>query len=239
MVVVCAFCAIWVTKGMHPWRPLYVFHAWRWDDCEACLLYTDDMPLAIPPNQMQVTFHFATADTAGGEQACTLGVDCSGSSATDQQDLDAVALAFGNGPVANLSTNISLIHTSCLRNTPGGMLALDTTIGANSGDQTGGIMPINVAVLVRKVTGFAGRSNRGRLYLPGVGLASIPAGGGNFLGAGDLAGFQGQFNAFRAALVTAGLLPVIFHQAPASTSRAVTSFEVQSRLATQRGRLRD
>lgn len=94
------------------------------------------------------------------------------------------------------------------------------------------------ALLVRKVTAGGGRANRGRMFVPGVVEANWDAGGE--LDAGDLAAYQGAFDALRGELIGLGVTPVVLHDeaSPVTDPTPITSFEVQPRAATQRRRLR-
>lgn len=104
--------------------------------------------------------------------------------------------------------------------------------------------PASVAVLVQKRTAFAGRKNRGRFYFPGIPNSdTAPGTDPNALTPGALTQWQTGVDALFAALKDDGPLsplnPVILHPSPSTTVTEITSFSVQSRLATQRNRLRD
>jgi len=105
-------------------------------------------------------------------------------------------------------------------------------------------LPMNVAILIQKRTAFAGRKNRGRFYVPAVPNTSVNgAADPNGLTASALSGAQTMADTFFAQLTDSDdgdpLHPVILHPTPSTTVTQVTSFSVQGRLATQRGRLRD
>jgi hypothetical protein len=97
----------------------------------------------------------------------------------------------------------------------------------------------NTAILVRKVTAGGGRRERGRMYIPGPAETAI-AGGGELLPATVLA-LQGALDNFHTALDTGGLPPVLLHALGATVvppPSTILSFEVQSRIGTQRLRNR-
>jgi hypothetical protein len=111
-------------------------------------------------------------------------------------------------------------------------------------------LPQNTAVLVRKNTGLGGRRNRGRMYIPGVPEGSVSSSGALFVA--YQTEFQSDINNWQAANIA--LIDIefhaLFHATPDDTSTgvpvpqpaiapsAVTSMTVQSKVATQRRRLR-
>ena len=96
----------------------------------------------------------------------------------------------------------------------------------------------NVAYLVRKNTGFGGRTGRGRMYFPGAGEPNVDA-GGNVLAA-HVTAWNSALEAMRTALVALGLVPTLLHGAgsPVTSPMPITSFSTDSKVATQRRRLR-
>lgn len=100
------------------------------------------------------------------------------------------------------------------------------------------LTPPNTAILVKKQTGTPGRQGRGRLYWPVVG-ESFADNIGTLDGAvqSDL---QNAFDAFLAALATAGVDMQLLHTAGEAITdpSTVTALIVDSRVATQRRRLR-
>jgi hypothetical protein len=96
----------------------------------------------------------------------------------------------------------------------------------------------NNAVLVRKLTGQAGRHNKGRMYLPPMVRTDIGPDGA--LMPATAADWRTQLEGFRVAITAAqgtGNM-VILHNDPAMTPTIVTSLVVDPRIATQRRRLR-
>jgi len=96
--------------------------------------------------------------------------------------------------------------------------------------------PPQVSYLVKKLTGFAGRTNRGRFYLPGVEETAVT--GAGELTATAISNLQAAANQFLNDLGTLGQEMVVLHENPALTPRPVTALVVDGRVATQRGRLR-
>jgi hypothetical protein len=113
------------------------------------------------------------------------------------------------------------------------------THGGAGGDQ----LPTNVAILIQKRTGLAGRKNRGRLFLGGVAASHINMNGvPNALQASALAAVQTTADNFLVAMTSSeggpSCTPMILHPAPGAQGTVVLALSVQARLATQRGRLR-
>lgn len=116
-----------------------------------------------------------------------------------------------------------------------------TTVVA--GAQTPGVAPPNVAYLVRKQTGLGGRRNRGRMYIPGPPRNWFSAAG--IFGTTQLASAQTAVEELLdpSTLALAGFSnAVLFHSTGVtptpSTPTPITSLSVQSKVATQRRRLR-
>ncbi len=95
-----------------------------------------------------------------------------------------------------------------------------------------------VAWLVRKVTGFGGRTGRGRFYIPGMSEAVCGVGG--LVGANQRALLDTALGTFRTNLNALGLVPTLLHGSgsPVQTPMPITAFVVDTRAATQRRRLR-
>lgn len=108
---------------------------------------------------------------------------------------------------------------------------------SNGGDGGAAAAP-NGAYLVHKVTALGGRAGRGRMYLPGPSEADV--GGDGSIDATFLSALQTDLDAWHTDLVALDLEPVLLHDAgsPITLPTAITSFQADSTLATQRRRLR-
>lgn len=108
------------------------------------------------------------------------------------------------------------------------------TVAGTSG---GGSVPSNTGLLVRKITGQAGRAGVGRMYLPPAILDESVVNNNGVLTPAAQVAYQINVSAFFGALVAAGLQPVLFHSTqPLST--VITQLLVDNQVATQRRRMR-
>lgn len=119
------------------------------------------------------------------------------------------------------------------------------------GDATTNVVVTNSAVLVKKRTGLAGRGNRGRVFAPPFGLDEDNVTPGGIITAGIVDDYQDQWDAFLAGVQAADAELVVLHAMvlddpgpppvyvpPTDPPVDITNFIVQSKVATQRRRLR-
>lgn len=111
----------------------------------------------------------------------------------------------------------------------------ERTIGL-AGVQPGTLLTPQVALLIQKITGLAGRQNRGRMYMPTLAEDNVDDGG--FLIAGALSAFQAAADQFDSDLDLSAVPMTILHTSPAVTPSQVSSLQVSPKVATQRRRLR-
>lgn len=108
-----------------------------------------------------------------------------------------------------------------------------------AGTSSAAMLPQNCAALYRKLTGLAGRRNRGRFFVPGI----LREGGVNAVGAidsGDVADLQLQADAFLTQLDSRGVPMVILHSSGTGSGAPtpVSALQVDRVISTQRRRLR-
>lgn len=145
----------------------------------------------------------------------------------------------GAFPVGSTDNAYTFNGTSVSFHQPGGMQVATTgpaRVGTNSSANP---PPNNCALLVKKVTGFSDRKQRGRFYLPNayVDEASIDRRG--FVVAGSVTTVQGWLNTFFTTL-TGGPTVIsarILHS-DATSPTVISSLQLQSQMATQRRRMR-
>lgn len=106
-----------------------------------------------------------------------------------------------------------------------------------TGAAAGSATPPNVGLLVNKVTALGGRRNRGRSFWPAFTEADVDPSG--FIAPLYLTFLQARATAFLNQISTAGANMVVLHsESSLGAPPTVSNYEVQSRVATQRRRLR-
>lgn len=100
------------------------------------------------------------------------------------------------------------------------------------------MVPINTAVLVRKVTALGGRSGRGRMYPTGqVMVTSV--GGAGVLTSSAQSIIDGAWFAFEADIrLVPGVADLVLLHSSSSDPTPITNLQPQPKVATQRRRLR-
>ncbi len=148
----------------------------------------------------------------------------------------ATALQSPSGIRLFLNANHTLesVLVRC-RADAGDPLIAEAAIG-QVGMTSGAMPPPQVATLIQKISGRAGRKNRGRMYLPSP-AESVLDDDGNYL-SGTMTTFQNAADFFMGQLDTAGYPMAILHTSPLDAATAVVSLNVRSKCATQRRRLR-
>lgn len=149
-----------------------------------------------------------------------------------------VADTLNNVPgYTQIFSNQATIELITVRNKLGdGSIQIHEETANFPGTNAGAVAPPQVAVLLQKSTGLAGRSNRGRMYAPAIVETQIDD-AGRILAA-NLAGMQNAANNFLADLSTNNVPMVILHDSPALAPTTVTALNVAPVVATQRRRLR-
>lgn len=196
------------------------------------------MPVNIPIGYGQVSLHF-TNNAFEGEASITFGLD--GRTATDiPGDWPEMIFTHWVDTVhQRMANSLILVNTTIRMPTETGDVTLEHT-SSTGGFLSGDLAPPNAAYLVQKKTGYAGKKNRGRFYLPGVLMTSLLSGNSSKTAAGSHDALQTQLTAFLTAMQDDSLFMVILHQQGiVDAPRMVTTLELVERLATQRGRLRD
>lgn len=135
-----------------------------------------------------------------------------------------------------MDSNYALIQVNVYANQGG----LDLLVGQWNGNLPGSVggeaNAPQVAVLIQKQTSFAGRRNRGRMYVPGVATASTNEDG--TIDPGPLATWQLGADTWLNESQAHGIDLVILHAQPGLPPVPVEHLSVQQTLATQRRRLR-
>jgi len=198
------------------------------------------MGVVIPVGETQCVLRWSLQGDPE-EQVVTLGVND-----TLSTDPELTAAAVYNAatqntsitPVVAMNQGWTFVGVTCyLQDDPGQVVGIfNNPITAN----TGGLLtlPTNCSFLVHKVTATAGRTGKGRMYLPAYVLGEGSIGVNGEITA-SFSTLQGRLDAFYDFLTTGeSLEPKLFHST-AVPSTDITSFAMDPRIATQRRRMRN
>lgn len=186
----------------------------------------------IPSGFAQVTLGFAGNGLAN-PAACVFGVD-QGGGATPEDVAETIFDLFVGTILPNLNDDVELV-SSLVKFGPNTTGPSAEFTGSEAGGAAGSGGVSNTAYLVRKNSGLGGREGRGRMYLPGV--TEVDVGSDGLVDPILLGALQTDVTNFGAGLTLGGFPMVILHNS-ATTPTPVTTLVVQSRVATQRRRLR-
>lgn len=119
---------------------------------------------------------------------------------------------------------------------PGRFVTTGVLAGTHAGYED---LPANVAAIIQKQSGLAGRRNRGRMYFPYLDETRVDQSGR--LGASYQTDFQTAADAIYTVMTPLGSAnletPVLLHSEAPTTPTVVTSLTVSPIVATQRRRL--
>lgn len=194
--------------------------------------------MQIPTGFAQVNFRFTGSNLPQGAEM-TLGVDLDllgGQTPTDIGELVRDEWVAANIDSCYLNTmTMSSVLVKFGPNATGPSAVVSATA---VGTATGESVPPNVAGLIRKNTGFGGRTGRGRMYLPGLPDNQVQEDGD--LTPTWLTSLETVFGDFYVNLLAANCPPVLLHApgSPVGAPMPLTGFTVDPKVATQRGRLR-
>jgi hypothetical protein len=196
------------------------------------------MPLVIPSHYGVGSFHFIPV---GGVHECIVTLGAHDTAAAGGQDmLDAFVSAWtGTGDflaAAAMSNEWVFRNLSLLYNNAGSFEVFDALFN-RTGTIVSSSMPPNCALLIKKVTGLAGRANRGRMYMPPFSLSegSIDKLGAMAQAVADVVTSFAQ--SARTQMIANGHDPVILHHS-AATPTPIIDLVCETTIATQRRRLR-
>lgn len=169
---------------------------------------------------------------------------------SDQNIADAVQTAFNARFAPHFDSNVTIEPPTIRSGNGSATFGTATASGAAVvGGTVQNSVPPNVAVLMKKATGFGGRKNRGRMYFPWyVDVTHVDEAG--IIAGATVAALQTASTGFVADLTAAGVPFIIVNKTivPAvGSSKAyvsaytigpdVTSLTIEGQVATQRRRL--
>lgn len=195
------------------------------------------MSARIPPGFAEI---WTQLNVVGDQEAMyfSLGVDLAVGVSATQSAADTLINAVRNA-IDNIVSNLYTLGPGhVIFGNDGGDVRIDGSSAPVAGAAAGEPLPQNCAVLFRKNTAAGGRRNRGRFYVPGPPEASVDKAGllsGAYMTTCQAAG-TAILNDVTGTAEAEGL--VLFHDTAPFTPTAITALEPQSRIATQRRRLR-
>lgn len=196
------------------------------------------MPVVIPSGFCQATYFFEAVSLPEG---ATIVVGHSFPLGTPVNDVAAtLSEAFRTTMLAHADPSMRFVETRVVANDGGVDLA-----GAHASNDPGegasvNLLPPNNAALVKKITGFVGRHQHGRVYLPSP---YLPEGFVSDRGALDVAWhdhLQDSCDDWFSALQTGSVDMYLLHQSggnPDDVPTLVNQLRVETLVATQRRRL--
>lgn len=207
--------------------------------------------MPIDPGFGEATFHH-TATGAAGDLACVVAFDATGFTSVTAGEVTAL---WQQHMLANMNSLITFAGATVRFGQDGADdLVFDMSPQAGqpaTGGEPGAMAPLQVCVLVRKITAVGGRRNRGRIFTPG-GVESQIADNSRLL-PGFLTEWQTAADAYAQAMALGPGQLAILHPArpsyfrrdgtqvpalPAAAPTLVTALQVEALVATQRRRIR-
>lgn len=192
--------------------------------------------MIIPVGYYQWNGRFTGPAAPSGAEV-TLGLHDEGATGGLGDIADDINAAFAASVVQYLSTQVTF--SGCLLKAgPNDLGPFVERSASQAGQDGGSALPPNVSVLVLKQTGFGGRANRGRMFLPGFREDSVDASG--IIDPTKLGNLQDALDDFFGSLTSLNLEPSLLHSesSPVATPTEVLSFVASNKVATQRRRLR-
>jgi len=195
------------------------------------------MSIRIPPGFAEVWMSF-NLSTDPELMYTSIGVDLANGVGADQASADSLLTAMKSAIDDLVASVYSLGPGHVIFGNDGGDIRVDGSIASTAGLAATGPLPQNTAWLLTKNTALGGRRNRGRLYIPGVSNNLVGANGvltTAAIAVGNTAGTN-LLNNLLATAEAEGV--VLFHNSAPATPTPITSIKCQSRVATQRRRMR-
>lgn len=199
------------------------------------------MPVPVDYTELTYLFKVNTSPRIMTTAIGVLDISVGGPrSVSDMADDGYSAMAASNNPgaVGQMIDEYSFEGCVAAFGTSGGDLVAQH-LQHTQGTVSDSPITSNCALLVRKNTALGGRRNRGRFFAPPTLLNEGAVDASGNISSSPLASLQTLWTNLFNGLATADLEPQLFHQgagAPAPTP--VTSFTVDSLIATQRRRMR-
>jgi hypothetical protein len=187
------------------------------------------MPLPVISDGYYCAYRFTLVNAQSAE--VTFSVTAPSTTAADVADDIEAAWASS---IKNAQSDSTMLVSTSVTPLDGTAAATITPVNI-TGTNTEDPVPDSIAAIVTLRTGLAGRSNRGRMYWPGMGVDML-SGDGYTLDSSFITGFQSAVDSWHSAMSgTSETLGVLSRAL--SSFREVTSLEVRRTIGTQRRRL--
>jgi hypothetical protein len=201
------------------------------------------MPLVLPTSFYNAHYHF---ELDGGVHSNSFALAAQLNAGVDPDDLahdlyDAFVVGYD---IANMYSQWAIVGVTVEVNPGAGIVTgewMDVSHGLGGGAETS---PPNTSLIVKKLTGFASRAQRGRMYFPPFSLADDDVNDNGTIDATPLATIVTNFNAWQTQIFIESAetdsLFLLHEQASPGpgTPTLITSFVIEELVATQRRRLR-
>jgi hypothetical protein len=190
----------------------------------------------IPSGYAQANFVLTGTGLPTGAE-CTLGFDIGGFSG-DADDCAETLFGHWADDIMPRVTSFVVLTSVSVKFGPVATGPTGEFAGTEAGGAGGQATSPNVAALIHKNTAFGGRAGRGRMYIPGLQESDLNEAGN--LDSGAVTAWQASLLAFLVSVTGDNLDPVVLHGvgSPLSTPSPITSLTIDSKVATQRRRLR-
>jgi hypothetical protein len=188
------------------------------------------MPTVIPAGYAQLTHRFSPVSNFGSAPAVVYGVD-----ATLTIDVAAACHQAFHDFWSQVGSDDVLLASTQLKYGPNDTGPMYEHEELLAGGLSGPIDSPSVSILIQKRSALGGRSNRGRMYLPGIEAGLVGPDGG--LSGTAVSVGQAAADAFLAD-IDAAIGPMVILHSDLSAPTPVTDLVLQTWAATQRRRLR-
>lgn len=188
----------------------------------------------IPSGYAELSWHF-TFDGTTHESITTMGVNTS--DVVTILDANDVMTTFADQFSDVIGSAVDLVRAIVRVGTDDDPLVIESTqdlIHMAGGDT----LPPQCSFLVRKLTAFGGKKNRGRMYIPGANDNLVDTAGK--LSDAGLTALQGAASGLKTDLLDLSWISdlVVLHSAGVALPTVITSLIAENEIATQRRRLR-
>jgi hypothetical protein len=173
------------------------------------------------------------------EMICTMGIRLEGAVAADLQLIcEDMFDAFADQFMFWVNSAYNLVRVDMYSNLGAGNVVNSSTQAQRPGLQGGAAIPQNSAYLIRKRTAVAGKQGRGRMYLPGVEESAVDALGN--LTAQRITDLNVSGTNYLQRLVDNAKVgsAALLHSLVGDVPDDITTLQCDSKIATQRRRLR-